>query len=41
MIEKCLEHNTPKMNAKIVDCLMQAKDQYFNMLIDNFGNYVV
>lgn len=41
VIEKCLEHNTSKMNAQIVQCLMNAKNQYFNMLIDNFGNYVV
>ena len=41
VIEKCLDHNTPQMNARIVQSLMGAKDQFFNMLIDNFGNYVV
>ena len=41
VIEKCLEFNTNQMNEQIVHCLMSNKNQYFNLLIDNFGNYVI
>ena len=41
VIEKCLEFNTNQMNEQVVHCLMSNKNQYFNLLIDNFGNYVI
>lgn len=41
MIEKCLEHNTTDMNRLMVEGFIKERGEYFNLLIDQYGNYVI
>jgi pumilio RNA-binding family len=41
VIEKCLEHNTKEVNKQMVSCIMSDPDHYFDLLSDQFGNYVL
>mmetsp|Transcript_29873 Transcript_29873/g.45673 ORF Transcript_29873/g.45673 Transcript_29873/m.45673 type:complete len:87 (+) Transcript_29873:4418-4678(+) len=41
VIEKCLEHNTIEMNEKIVECLIHNQEHCYELLSDQFGNYVI
>jgi len=41
VIEKCLEHNSVEMNQEMVQHVMNEKAHYFNMLSDQYGNYVI
>ena len=41
VIEKCLEHNTTEMNQGMVSCIISKKAFIFDLLIDQYGNYVI
>lgn len=41
VIEKCLEHNTKEVNKQMVASIMSDPDHYFDLLSDQFGNYVL
>jgi pumilio RNA-binding family len=41
VIEKCLEHNTKEVNKQLVACIMSDRSHYFDLLSDQFGNYVL
>ena len=41
VIEKCLEFNTQSTNFAMVECLMNNEAEYFNLLGDQYGNYVI
>lgn len=41
MIEKCLEYNTKEVNKQMVAAIMGDPTQYYGLLSDQFGNYVL
>lgn len=41
VIEKCLEHNSVDMNREMVQHIMNESTHYFNLLSDQYGNYVI
>lgn len=41
VIEKCLEYNTKEANRQLIECIIRDKTQNFNLLSDQFGNYVI
>lgn len=41
VIEKCLECNTKEINNQMVASIMGDPTQYYELLSDQFGNYVL
>lgn len=41
VIEKCLEYNSKEVNKQMVAAIMGDPTQYFGLLSDQFGNYVL
>ena len=41
VIEKCLEFNSNEVNYELIDCVLKEKGQFFNLLCDQYGNYVL